>query len=183
MTVGERSHRLVDETLERLRDEYRDFREIGRAFAVPDAQYEFTVERFEAGSVGGAGAWVTDAAGRVLLVQDRGLDGPWSEPSGKVEPGESLEAAACREVLEETGVQCAIEGLHLANHWRVSSADDPDRDTVHRLVVVFDAVYVDGTVRPQPGEIDDARWWRVQPEDLLYDELADLAIPASDDDV
>jgi 8-oxo-dGTP diphosphatase len=44
---------------------------------------------------------------RVLLVK-RGqapLAGTWSLPGGKVEPGESLEAAVVREVLEETGVR------------------------------------------------------------------------------
>jgi 8-oxo-dGTP diphosphatase len=48
----------------------------------------------------------------VLLVR-RGrppLEGAWSLPGGKVEPGESLAAAVVREVLEETGLQVAPEG-------------------------------------------------------------------------
>jgi 8-oxo-dGTP diphosphatase len=45
-------------------------------------------------------------AGRVLLVHRRADDGapPWVLPGGKLEPGESPEAAAVREVLEETGL-------------------------------------------------------------------------------
>jgi 8-oxo-dGTP diphosphatase len=44
----------------------------------------------------------TDAAGRVLLVRSprRG----WEMPGGQVELGESLEAAAIREVREESGI-------------------------------------------------------------------------------
>lgn len=177
MTVAERSRRAVEDHLERLREEYDDFRETETEFVVPEAEFERTVERVEAGTVGGAGAWVTDAEDRVLLVQDDGPDGPWSEPSGKVEPGESLEAAACREVIEETGVVTAIAGLHLASRWLVHHEDDPARGPVHRLVVVFDAVYVEGTVNPPDDEIADARWWRVQPDDLLYAALEGLPMP------
>jgi ADP-ribose pyrophosphatase YjhB (NUDIX family) len=52
------------------------------------------------------GAFVFDAAGRVLLVQ-RGRPpgaGLWTVPGGKLELGESLAAAVEREVREETGL-------------------------------------------------------------------------------
>ena len=50
-----------------------------------------------------AGALVVDAAGRVLLHR-RTDNGLWGTPGGAVEPGESLEATARRELAEETGV-------------------------------------------------------------------------------
>ncbi len=43
-----------------------------------------------------------DSAGRVLLVRYR--SGAWAFPKGHVEPGETLEQTAVREVREETGV-------------------------------------------------------------------------------
>lgn len=55
-------------------------------------------------------AIVTDAAGRVLLVQ-RSMPpeaGRWTLPGGRVEPGEQLEDAAVREVLEETGLRVRV---------------------------------------------------------------------------
>src|ERR1700761_3001222 len=52
------------------------------------------------------GAIITDAAGRLLLIQ-RGHDpgaGRWSLPGGRVEPGESDAEALAREMREETGL-------------------------------------------------------------------------------
>ncbi len=46
--------------------------------------------------------------GRVLLAKRANPPRLWSLPGGKVEPGESLEQAAIREVREETGVEIEI---------------------------------------------------------------------------
>lgn len=53
---------------------------------------------------------VQDERGRVLLVR-RARDpeaGRWTVPGGHVEPGETFEQAARREVREETGLDVAI---------------------------------------------------------------------------
>jgi acetyl-CoA carboxylase carboxyl transferase subunit beta len=58
-----------------------------------------------------AGAVIADRHGRLLLVK-RARDpqrGRWSVPGGRVEPGESLEAAAVREALEETGLRIEVD--------------------------------------------------------------------------
>ena len=56
------------------------------------------------------GAVVVDDDGRYLLVR-RGREpsrGLWSIPGGKVEPGESDQAAVAREVWEETGLEVVV---------------------------------------------------------------------------
>ncbi|MER6443975.1 NUDIX hydrolase [Streptomyces venezuelae] len=47
----------------------------------------------------------------LLLDQDTGSDRSWSLPGGKVEPGETLEEALKREMLEETGVEIEVVRL------------------------------------------------------------------------
>lgn len=53
---------------------------------------------------------VTDDEGRIALVlrKDNGL---WALPGGGMEPGESIEDAAVREVKEETGLDVEVTGL------------------------------------------------------------------------
>jgi 8-oxo-dGTP diphosphatase len=56
------------------------------------------------------GAIVLDDARRILLIK-RGQApamGMWSIPGGRVEPGETHEAAVVRELLEETGLVGAV---------------------------------------------------------------------------
>lgn len=59
-----------------------------------------------------AGGVVVDADGRVLVVHRPRYD-DWSLPKGKLDAGESSEAAALREVEEETGWRCEL-GRELA---------------------------------------------------------------------
>lgn len=57
-----------------------------------------------------AGAVVQDDRGRILLVlRARAPEaGRWTIPGGHLEPGETLEECARREVLEETGLDIAV---------------------------------------------------------------------------
>jgi len=63
-----------------------------------------------------------DADGRVLLAQrppGKSLAGLWEFPGGKVEPGESPEAALIRELHEELGIetwQSCLAPLTFASH-------------------------------------------------------------------
>jgi ADP-ribose pyrophosphatase YjhB (NUDIX family) len=180
VSLARRSKRRVEAHLERLRETYGSFEKVETTWALSSGGYEATVERFEAGTVGGAGVWITDDDGKVLLVRQDGEDG-WSEPAGKVEPGETLAEAARREVAEETGVTCTVEGVHVAQVIETTCADDPDQPPVYRLVVTFAGSYVSGDLEPEEGEITGVRWWDEHPDELLYEGIADLPVPAADD--
>ncbi|HEX2204785.1 MAG TPA: NUDIX domain-containing protein [Longimicrobium sp.] len=49
-----------------------------------------------------------DGAVEYLVVSARSRRGKWVLPKGRIEPGESAEAAARREVREESGVDAAV---------------------------------------------------------------------------
>lgn len=61
----------------------------------------------------GCGCLVVDGEGRYLLVQEtkRVARGRLALPAGKLEPHESIRAAAMRETTEETGLVVELDGL------------------------------------------------------------------------
>lgn len=171
MSLADRSARAVDRALARLGREYGDVPTVETEWRLDAEEHDRTVARFEAGSLGGAGAWVVrdDGAGpAALMVRHEGETG-WSEPAGKHEPGESLAATARRETREETGIDCEPTGVVRAQR-AVHVAED--REPLCRLVVVFAAEYVGGEVRPRAGEIAGVGWFRSHPEDLRYPGVA-----------
>ena len=87
----------------------------------------------------------------VAVVHRAGYD-DWSLPKGKLDPGESEEAAALREVEEETGLRCRIVRFVQT----VRYADGRGRT---KTVAYWLMEPVGGELRPD-HEIDDARWAR-----------------------
>ena len=85
----------------------------------------------------------------VLLIHRPGHD-DWSLPKGKLEPGETEEECALREVLEETGLRCAL-GPELP---RVSYHDAQGRAKSVRYWVMS---ATEGEARAQ-NEVDAVRW-------------------------
>jgi 8-oxo-dGTP pyrophosphatase MutT (NUDIX family) len=59
-------------------------------------------------AAGGVITRVDGEADRTFGVVHRPRHGDWSLPKGKLEPGESLEQCALREVAEETGLVCEL---------------------------------------------------------------------------
>jgi 8-oxo-dGTP diphosphatase len=87
--------------------------------------------------------------GKVALVHRPKYD-DWSLPKGKLDPGESFEDAALREVEEETGLRCRL-GREL------SSTEYRDGKGRPKLVRYWEMTPLDGDFTPS-GEVDELRW-------------------------
>ncbi|PSQ18585.1 ADP-ribose pyrophosphatase [Halobacteriales archaeon QS_8_69_26] len=175
-----RSRDRVDDLAARLRDDHGEFRTVEKEWRHPPGFYESLVERFEAGHAGGAGGWIYDDDGRVLLAKDEGTVG-WMDPGGKREPGESFEEAARREIREETGGEVTLTGV-LELH-RITVYDGTDRDRPHLLepIVIFEARYEGGDPEPTDGEIEAVEWFESTPDAVGYEEVRERPIPFDPD--
>lgn len=109
-----------------------------------------------------------DGDGRVLLAQrpeGKSLAGLWEFPGGKVEPGESPEAALIRELKEELGIDTkasCLAPLTFASH---------AYETFHLLMPLFACRRWEEI--PQPREGQTLAWVRPQA-------LRDYPMPPAD---
>ena len=83
----------------------------------------------------------------------------WTFPKGKLDPGESFEGCALREVFEETGYRCELDCF-------VGHTEYRDRKGRPKVVAYWLMYTVGGTFQPNK-EVDELRW-------LHLDAAADL---------
>lgn len=77
--------------------------------------------------------------------------GMYSALAGFVEPGETLEQCVMREVEEEVGVRVSRIRYFASQPWPFPNS----------LMIAFTCEWTSGDIRPQPGEIEDAKWFNV----------------------
>ena len=102
----------------------------------------------------------------VLLIKRarKPFKGLWAFPGGFVDKDESLEDAAARELLEETGVS----GIHLE---QIGAFGDPGRDPRGHTVSVAFTATLDHRILASPAEdAADAAWHSaLRPPKLAFD--------------
>jgi NAD+ diphosphatase len=86
----------------------------------------------------------------ILLARaPRFPQGMYSALAGFVEPGETLEEAVAREVMEEVGVKVGEIRYLASQPWPFP----------HSLMIGFTTVYESGDIIVDRGELEDARWF------------------------
>jgi 8-oxo-dGTP diphosphatase len=111
-----------------------------------------------------------DADGRVLIAErppQKAMAGLWEFPGGKIEPGESPEAALIRELAEELGI--AVKDACLAPFAFASHA----YADFHLLMPLYVCRRWEGT--PVPREHSALKW--VRPRDLTRYPMPPADVP------
>lgn len=106
-------------------------------------------------SVDRAAGGVVCHEGSVLVVH-RPRYNDWSLPKGHLDPGETWEQAALREVYEETGVRCKITSPPYPVTYLLA-------DDLPKLVLFFAMTPAElpDRLAGDPAEVDEAAWWPV----------------------
>ena len=113
--------------------------------------------------VPGACVAIRDNTGRVLLHR-RTDDGSWDLIGGSMEPGETFEETARREVLEEIGVELGdLEPLEVYSGPAFFHTY-PSGDAVYHVGVAFQTREMRGEPRPDPAEVAELEFF---PLDVL----------------
>ena len=121
-----------------------------------------------------AGGVIIDG-GRALLIQMHNLmcERVWTFPKGHLEPGETPQDAALREVLEETGYPCRIKEKLLMAHYSFSrSGFAVEKDVQWYLMEKAGNPGMPLT----PDEIFEIRWCRLDEARKLLSYPSDLQI-------
>lgn len=104
-------------------------------------------------SSGGAVIAVRDGITYVALIATRNKT-RWGLPKGAVSEGETTEAAALREVLEETGIEARIVKPLDTIEYFFRAGDT----LIQKRVDFYLMEYVAGELQPQLSEVDDVEW-------------------------
>lgn len=112
-----------------------------------------------------AGGCLLNDEGQVLL-QKRGDSGLWGFPGGAIELGESPEAAAIREVREETGLEVTAAGL--IGVYTDCQMSYPNGDQAHSICLAYELRQTGGTLGSDDPETAALHWFSLEERPALF---------------
>lgn len=113
-------------------------------------------------SSGGVAFRRTSGAVEVAIIRPRGTE-RWQLPKGLVDPGESPEVTARREVHEEAGIDGdVVAPITTIEYWYVGADRDGERVRFHKTVHFFLIAFRGGDVADHDHEVAEARWMTIE---------------------
>ncbi len=120
-------------------------------------QKQHVQEPIEQRSAGGA-VFRDDGGKLQVVIILTAAEKRWQIPKGIIDPGETSEQAAVREVREESGVDAEIiDGIATTDYW-FSFPIDGVRRRIHKFVDFYLMRYTGGDTADHDGEVIEARW-------------------------
>lgn len=109
-------------------------------------------------SAGGVAYRIYSNLVEVALIRTSS-EGRWQLPKGIIDPGETPEQTAVREVREEAGIRCEIlEPIDTIEYWFSAAYDGGATRRYHKKVHFFLMKFIDGDVNDHDHEVSEARW-------------------------
>jgi transcription antitermination protein NusB len=153
---GENSSRFVNGVLGAV---YKEIGEPGKEEVSKRKKKEVPFDQMPIQRLAGAVVYGEDDKGIMYLALVHDIFGHWTLSKGKIEPDETVEAGAVREIKEEIGLDITIEAELGKNEY---IASNPEHGKIRKQVHYFlaSSPYTDITLEKKGG-LDDAKWFKV----------------------
>ena len=111
-------------------------------------------------SAGGVAFRVFEGQTEIAIIRSA-RERRWQLPKGLIDPGETEEEAAIREVREEAGIICGLLGkIDSIEYWYVDRwGEEPVR--VHKYVHFYLMKYASGSTVDHDHEVEEVRWAQI----------------------
>ena len=119
------------------------------------------LQTLEQVSAGGVAYRVRDSVVEVVIVRIV-PEKRWQLPKGLIDPGETIEQAALREVREESGIVAELAApIETIEYWFVAERGGRRR-RYHKFVHFFLMKFVSGDTSDHDDEVDESRWVSIE---------------------